>query len=158
MKFFVLLIIMFELCSFTTGSDNKSYRFNTRQADASQYVIIKFDKAYYWLFKNAKPTTLNVKEVQLTEALLTKAADEYNKRMDKQPYLIKPLSGYKRQFIPVLNSKGEKEVWINCLCGQQGNRWRKEIIIVSDGGNCYFNLKVNLATKTYYHLAVNGYA
>jgi hypothetical protein len=47
-----------------------------------------------------------------------------------------------------LNSKGEKEVWINCFCRDGERDWRKNLVFVKDGGNCYFNLKVNLSRGT----------
>ena len=31
-------------------------------------------------------------------------------------------------------------------------------MIVDDGGNCYFNFKINLTTKKFYDLRVNGEA
>ena len=33
---------------------------------------------------------------------------------------------------------------------------QKDLIFVNDGGNCYFNLKINLTTGQYYELMVNG--
>ena len=33
--------------------------------------------------------------------------------------------------------------------------WKKYSIFIKDGGNCYFNLKINLATRQYYELRVN---
>ncbi|WP_340067234.1 hypothetical protein [Ascidiimonas aurantiaca] len=35
---------------------------------------------------------------------------------------------------------------------------KKDLMIVHDGGNGYFNLKVNLTNKTYSELSINGYA
>jgi len=66
------------------------------------------------------------------------------------------LKKYKRQYIAVINSKGEKEVWVNCFCDTWKKNWRKELIFVLDGGNCYFNLKINLTKGEYYDLMVNG--
>jgi hypothetical protein len=31
-------------------------------------------------------------------------------------------------------------------------------MFVDDGGNCYFNFKISLATKTFYDMGVNGVA
>jgi hypothetical protein len=59
----------------------------------------------------------------------------------------------------VTNKKGEKEVWVNCFCDTwNSNRWKTEILFVEDGGNCYFNFRINLATKKYHDLGVNGEA
>jgi hypothetical protein len=69
------------------------------------------------------------------------------------------LKRYKRQYIGVTNEKGEKEVWINCFCIDPHNpkmNWKKEFVMVKGGGNCYFNLKVNLTTKKYYDFDTNS--
>ena len=60
--------------------------------------------------------------------------------------------------MPTINSKGEKEVWVNCFCGQWDKSSRTNPVIVMDGGNCFFNLKINLTTGQYYELIVNGEA
>jgi hypothetical protein len=65
---------------------------------------------------------------------------------------------YKRQYVSIINSIGEKEVWINCFCDSFYKDWKKQILHVDDGGNCFFNLKVNLSTKKCYDIFVNGYA
>ena len=65
---------------------------------------------------------------------------------------------YKKQLVARTNRKGEKEVWINCFCHVQINSWKTEIQGVEDGGPCYFSLKVNLTSKMFYDLSVNGYA
>ncbi len=65
---------------------------------------------------------------------------------------------YKFQYVAAINNKGEKEVWINGFCNTQDSRWKEEILLVNDGGNCYFNLKLNLSTKECFQVAVNGYA
>ena len=142
------------------------------QVDTSTYVILKFNTKDTWLFKSAKPTSLSNNEIQAIEGILKKCIDkhniyqekEYKKNSQKYPEynfnrgdFIIDLSRYKRQYIPVINSRGEKEVWINCLCSSEWHKyWRDEIVMVMDGGNCYFNVIINMSKKTYYNLMVNG--
>jgi len=70
------------------------------------------------------------------------------------------LKNYIRQYIPFLNKKGEKQVWINCACWkseyEKETYWKKRIIKVADGGNCYFNMYVNIKTKKAYNLYFQG--
>ncbi|NCU36630.1 hypothetical protein EOM75_11540 [Candidatus Falkowbacteria bacterium] len=80
---------------------------------------------------------------------------EYNLKIN---HFIIELDHYKRQYVPVINEKGEMEVWVNCFCGNWGINDRTNILIVEDGGNCYFNLKINLTKENYYDLMVNGNA
>ena len=69
------------------------------------------------------------------------------------------LDKFKRQYVSVFNERGEKEIWVNFFCNN-GNtdQWKTKLIMIKDGGNCYFNLKVNLTNKTYSELKINGYA
>ena len=90
-----------------------------------------------------------------------KQFDKINKehpehRFNKSDFII-DLTKYKRQIIAVTNDKGEKEVWVNCFCND-ANYWKKEIVQVMDGGKCFFNFKINLTTKKYFDLRVNGEA
>lgn len=138
-----------------------------------EYVILKFDSTMNWLFKDSKPAELNLSEVKEIELILSKCINAYNPKQLKKyekiikenpgsnftkPHLIIDLKRYDRQYIAVFNSKGEKEVWVNCFCVIASNSWKKKIEWVKDGGNCYFSLKINLSKKTYYDFGVNGEA
>jgi len=141
--------------------------------DTSIYTIIKYNVSDDWMFEHSRPASLNTDEIIEIEMLLTACIKEYNqtqlKRYDslnavmpeyhfpKSQFIIE-LKRYKRQFIAVTNKKGEKEVWVNCFCREGEGYWRKEIVEVKDGGNCFFNLKINLKKRTFSDLRVNGVA
>jgi hypothetical protein len=141
--------------------------------DTSKIAIIPFDTVQNWIFKKALPADLTSDDLLAIETLFTNCIDEYNvekekeylKMKEKQPrsklskdFYVIDAKRHKRQYIAVINDKGEKEVWINCFCNSWDRNWRKEIIGVEDGGNCFFNLKINLTLKKYYELMVNGHA
>src|SRR5688572_21668365 len=143
------------------------------QADTSLFAILPFDTTQHWFFKDGQPTGLSSKELSRIEHILKKCISDYNPEQEKRieeinkehpeyklnkDHFIIDLSKYKRQYVPVLNAKGEKEVWINCFCNTWNSDWKKNVIFVHDGGNCYFNVKVNLTTGKYYELIVNGEA
>lgn len=146
---------------------------NELTVDLSNIAIIPLDTTNNWLFENVEATNLSDNELQQVEKLLVDCISNYNLEQekqfeesvktnpdygfDKQDFII-TLERYKRQYIAMLNEKGEKVVWINCVCGSSNDSWKKSIIMVLDGGNCYFNLKINLTTKEYFEFMVNGYA
>jgi hypothetical protein len=69
------------------------------------------------------------------------------------------LKRYYRQYIVVYNKRGEKEVWVNCFCNIQSiDYWRQKAVIVMGGGNCFFNVRINLTRKSYSDFMVNGLA
>jgi len=148
--------------------------------DTSRYAILEFDKANnYYFDKDAKPTTLSNEDIVKIEDLIEKRVSEYNriekdsaisitKRLRKKKHdpnftwkgdFIKTPSKYYKQLMPIINSKGEKEVWVNCFCNTGENSdWKKSIVLMEDGGSCYFKLKINLTKGIVYNFMVNGIA
>jgi len=55
--------------------------------------------------------------------------------------------------------KGGRFIFINALC-VQGDRQRldKEIVIIFDGGSCFFNVKYDPLRKGFFDLFINGEA
>ena len=142
------------------------------QLDTATFAILPFSEKSEYLLSNSTPTELTAVEIQQVNDLLSKAVAEQNQAEEKDfqqtvkmfpdaaqhrgNYFI-DLTRYKRQFIAVINTKGEKVVWVNCFCHAELN-WRKEEIVVYDGGNCYFNVKINLTKASWYEMMVNGEA
>lgn len=55
--------------------------------------------------------------------------------------------------------KGRKFIFINALCVQRDKqRLDKEIIVIFDGGNCFFNVRYDPSQKTFFNLFINGEA
>jgi hypothetical protein len=119
----------------------------------SNCVVLPYTSSEFSPFKKGKGTTLAKAEIKEIESLSNAAIKEYN-RTTKWGLIDKD---YKVQLIAIINDKGEKQVWVNCFCGAMSG-WRKSIVYVMDGGNCFFNLRINLTKGEYYDLAVNGYA
>jgi hypothetical protein len=148
----------------------------TKQMDTSTIAIIPFETSFHWIFENCenfKPTSLSTDDLSTIEEILKECLAMYNAAMEKQfedcknkrPELVLEkkdfvigIENYKRQYIPVINGCGEKEVWVNCFCDyfEKDFDWKTKIVSVEDGGNCYFNLKINLSTGKYYDFMVNG--
>jgi len=168
---FVLAICLTSCGQTKTESKNQEKPTKITQIDTSVIVVLPSETNLHWVFKTGKPSELTTDDLLKIETILKKCIYEYNPeqekqfqeindkhpeyKLDKNNFIIE-LGRYKRQYLATVNSKGEKEVWINCFCGEWGNIDRKRIFEVEDGGNCYFNLKVNLTTGQYYELMVNG--
>jgi len=128
--------------------------------DTTFHTIIPFDTVTLgWVFEKARPTELSVADVAVADSIVEAAITEWNRSLDSEINLrVHPLNEYKRQLVAVINGKGEKEVWVNCFCNRDWGRYREEVLVADDGGACYFNIKINLTTKTSYDLMVNGEA
>lgn len=69
------------------------------------------------------------------------------------------LKHYFKQCIAVKNQNNEREVWINFVCNPKDVEELKYFIIwTHDGGDCYFNIKINLDKEECYDFWVNGEA
>jgi len=143
------------------------------QLDTSVIAVLPLDTAQCWVFKDCSPADLTNDDLIQIERLLRDCIDKYNpiqekrfneinakypgRRFYKEHFVI-DLKLYRRQYIAATNKTGEKEVWINCFCDKDEAYWKTGIVEVFDGGNCYFNLRVNLTKGEYYELIVNGVA
>jgi hypothetical protein len=142
----------------------------------SEFTILTYQSNWHWVYQNVASTKLSELELIDIEYILKNAIDTNNKLQEKElnaenicnierPFLETSyklnLDQYKRQYVPIINSKGEKEVWINFFCNDLHENyfgdldWKTDLIQVEDGGNCFFNIKINLTTKTYYQLEIN---
>ena len=177
----ILILASFLFLSIFRLPDNKTLANNSshlQSIDSSRYAILKFDsKSNYYFDKDAKPTPLTAEDIKKIEILIDKRMAKYNKVEEaiyqksfnetKRKYpnsipfdnRIKNPEKYYKQFIAVINSKGEKIVWANCVCEIKDFKyWKRSEVFVDDGGNCFFNLKINLTKGTTYDLMVNGIA
>ena len=130
--------------------------------DSSKYAVIEFDKKRdsARFDKNVEPASLSNGDISKIEELISEKVNEYNKDQEKYkddyPYdnLIHNPKNYYKQLIPVANSKGEKIVWVNCLC--TSGKSNKDIILIADGGSCFFQLTINLTKHIVSNFAVNA--
>jgi hypothetical protein len=141
--------------------------------DTAVIAIFKWDASKYYSFpRNSDPISLTQDELVLMESIFTSAVTEYNDRVRPLlPRLYETLGRkdstlilinfkeYKRQYFPYKDVNGERIVYINCFCEKYGEfrHWREVEELVDDGGNCYFQLKINLTQKKYIDFFVNGY-
>jgi hypothetical protein len=130
--------------------------------DTSRIAIIPFEKSMIWIFaggyKAAKLTQTDITEI---DEMYNKSIINFNSKLsgNGKAFTIDPKpSNYRRQYICVINEKGQKEVFVNCFCDSFDHDWKNEVIEVADGGNCYFNFKINLATRNQYEFSFNSVA
>jgi hypothetical protein len=128
--------------------------------DTSKTAIIEFNKKSRWPFDSTfKAAALTQTELQTVDSFLVVCVANYNNSLDKdhkQWRIDFNKYNYRKQLMVVTNKSGQKEVWVNCFCWIDNDKWKIKVLGVEDGGNCYFNFKINLTTGKYYDLGVNG--
>lgn len=152
----------------TTETSKPTVVRRTIEIDTSRYAILKFHKGRdSFLFDSTyTAAAITDDDIKKMEKIIKVTVAEYNERLlkntgskaTKAGLIYKPDKYYK-QVICVVNAQGEKTVWVNCFCTPHEKRyWHKGIVMVLDGGPCFFNIKINLVTNTVMDLQVNGVA
>jgi hypothetical protein len=124
----------------------KTYQKQTEVDKLSHYAIIEYNRTEKNpKFENAQPTNLTYEEVQKLENII-------------MPKILKNLKQHKyfRQYVAAKNSNGEKLVWINFFCEENYDPSHVTFIMeAADGGNFFFQVKVNLTKEDCYFYMEN---
>ncbi|MCD6010348.1 MAG: hypothetical protein K0Q79_210 [Flavipsychrobacter sp.] len=144
---------------------------SAQHTDTPNFVVLYDKSGSFGSFpKKSVSSVLTQLELTLIEHLLRKCIDDYNFGAEKRYNELKKknpqikidnfiirVEKYKRQYVVKKSLSGEKLLCVNCFCHTLSN-YKKEIVSVEDGGNCYFNLMINLTKGQCYDLMVNGEA
>jgi hypothetical protein len=126
--------------------------------DTSKIAIILTDSS----FKNTISSKLTEQDLKNIESLLELAIKKYNNPgpLKSSPSNKIQLEDYKRQYIPHINSEGDKIVSIQCFCKEmdKSDYWKSNLKIIHDGGSCVFGLEINLTKGNYTEVSVHGSA
>ncbi|MES2849284.1 MAG: hypothetical protein V4685_09515 [Bacteroidota bacterium] len=172
LRFYIsILPIVFCLTSVITScrqtsNDKKEARVKIKSIrnhniDTVTTAVISFAPSSYPFDNTNKSAELTEDDFNNIDSLLVECVDDYNNSLDKEHkgWAIDLNShNYKKQVVAIMNKNGEKEIWVNCFCKTPDNSWKTNIRFVSDGGNCYFNLKINLGKKKFYAFSCKWYS
>jgi hypothetical protein len=157
----LLSVIAIASCSKATdktGDGNNKY--TPAGLKENQAIINAWDKMEWVFGKNYQKWTPFETDIENAEKLINQCFND-QKRGTVNRLLNRKPEDYLMQFVGAINENGEKIIWVNCLCKKEIDvfkDWKTNIRIVSDGGNCFFNVKINVNKNTYYDLMVNGNA
>ena len=164
MKTFLLFLATLLVLSTSCTSSGKitiddDYHYGNNES--IDFVILHHDPNDRWLFlENVIPVELTETDLKNINRLLQEAVNDYNKVKDSWEKDIE-LSKYNRQYVATKNENGDKEVFVNCFRNERIRKneyWKTGLVVVMDGGNYFFKLKINLTKSTYYDFFVNGHA
>ncbi len=129
---------------------------------SDDYTVLETGKNMDWLFgKNYTEWKPEQKDIEY--ALLRIDTCFYDqKRGTANRLLNRKPEDYCMQFMGAVNSNGEKLLWVNAFCRKEKESfkgWEEKLIIVNDGGNCFYNVLFNTDKPgDPYKLIVNGNA
>lgn len=104
------------------------------------------DITEFWL-----PTEQDVANL---EAGLPGYLQANEQQFENLPVLWERLNKYKRQYVGYVE-EGRQVIYVNFFYNPPDNNWKKEFIMVMDGGDSYFNLRFQVETGQFYGLQVN---
>lgn len=118
--------------------------------------------AYGKSFANPKPPMQSweptVADINDLEASLAQITALSSKEQDTDEQIDHP-DQYFRQYLAVVVN-GKRTIFVNAFCSNEGhwNDWRKRLVIVMDGGKCFWNALYDPATQSFSDLKINGVA
>jgi hypothetical protein len=116
------------------------------------YSFFTYDSGFYRIFPGrVNPADLTKDDLVKIESMLVSCVKKRN--------LSYELKDYFKQCIAVTNQNNEREVWINFICNPSDVEELKYFINWTlDGGDCCFNIKINLDREECYDFWVNAEA
>jgi hypothetical protein len=159
----LLPLIIVLVTFYIANGQSQSATLPKLKYDTATIAIIPFDVKNFFgeLDKTNTPSTLTQEDIAQIEIIFQQSVTEHDSSLKgdaKKHFSIWDQTLYKRQYVCYLNKQGEKIVYVDCFCSSMDVDWHKQMMIVDDGGRCFFNLKINLSTKKYFDFMVNGYA
>lgn len=121
----ISILFLFVLLITTNQKLQSQNLVNEFKLSSSEFQILSFDKNWIWIFENGTPTSIDNNELIKIENILNDIVKEHNKKErlvlnehnKKFPNNFKKQTGYEislenkmRQYVPILNEKGEKEI------------------------------------------------
>jgi len=121
-------------------------------AKYSDYAFFSFSRQAKRAFYAGVPTDLTTSDLDIVDSLLNRCFNENSSSISRKP------AAYVKQCIAVIDSNGDKVVWVNLSSKGHGEPtdYQYYIISVKDGGDCYLNLKINITRFKCYDLLING--
>ena len=122
------------------------------------------DSIYFKLDRSLQKYTPTQEEIQKAKELSNNFIKSLErKRKSKKngklgSILEYNLDEYFRQYIGFVDKHGKKIILIYAFCSSFGEAHdlKHNVVLVFDGGSCFYNIKINLETNKCYDFSVNG--
>jgi len=120
--------------------------------------------------KNKPLWTPTKAQVDQIDSILIKAIMD-TLEITNNDFEIKNTNGFYKQYICYLDNSGDLIVFVNAFCHLhyapvdsvdkviwKTFDWKNKLLVVNDGGACYWSIRINLTRKKYFDFFVNGQA
>jgi hypothetical protein len=150
----ILLLINLAACS--ALSDDKP----PVLPDDQNWVIITKERAEEmglasWLVESDDFWTPPVDGILKLEEKIAEYLSQNSSQFYRQPQVWKRLDEYQRQYIGL--ERGNRQIiYGNYFCNSGGVNWREKLVVVDDGGDCFFQVEYDVESEVFIKLLVNG--
>ena len=108
-----------------------------------------------WLVGNNDLWTPSVDNILKLEEKLPEYLSQNSSQFFHEPPVWQRLDEYQRQYIG-LERGGRHMIYGNYFCDNLGLDWQHKIVIVEDGGECFFQFEYEVESELFIKLLVNG--
>jgi len=108
-----------------------------------------------WLAESDGLWTPSVDDILKLEEILPEYLSQNSSQFYRQPPVWQRLDEYQRQYIGL--ERGEKQIiYGNYFCNNSGVDWQQNLVLVEDGGECFFHVEFDVDSGEFIKLRVNG--
>jgi hypothetical protein len=108
-----------------------------------------------WLGGSGGFWTPSADDIFKLEERLAEYLSQNSSYFYRQPPVWEQLDEYQRQYIGL--ERGDRQIiYGNFFCNNLGMDWRQKLVIVEDGGDCYFQVEYDVESEVFIKLLVNG--
>jgi hypothetical protein len=157
----LVLLLCGVCCLALKASAVKAFEgFEVVRTESFEGVIVPGDKAKEFMkafssveeketWTPGKDAILKLEE--RLEAYLKKAAAKHS------PKLWTKLAPYKRQYVGLIRNN-RRVIFTNFFCDALRVDWKTSVVVVEDGGDCFFTVMFDANGSRFYDLRINGEA
>jgi len=124
------------------------------------WVIITKERAVElgiasWLLESDGFWTPSVDDIEKLEGEITEYLSQNPDEFYRQPPVWQRFDEYQRQYIG-LERGGRQIIYGNYFCNSGSVNWRQDLVVVEDGGDCFFQVEYDVESGLFIKLLVNG--
>jgi len=108
-----------------------------------------------WLAESDDFWTPSENDISMFEKAIAEYLSQNSTFFYRQPPAWERLEEYQRQFIGLMRN-GSHIIYGNYFCDNLGISWRQKLVIVEDGGDCFFQVEYDIERGMFIKLLVNG--
>jgi hypothetical protein len=174
MRFYLMILFLIILLSCKQNDTHgKIVNKDSMDKEKLRYTLINDTLETKWIigdngFKFWQP---NKRQILLIDSIILGAVTNNYKNYYRH---LKPdsISKFYRQYVCYIDSNGDSIVFVNALCHilddlefdknkpvrfVRGD-WQNHLMMVDDGGDCFWSMQINYTKKEYFRFSVNGQA